>query len=244
LGDLTPVHQYSILIFLCLAIVAGILIGAISQGALFSGALEKQTVGFVQLFKKGYCFFGRVLGLDILAKLALAGLFLITVAPVAFLNPLPYSWYKYPPVISLVVFLIGAIFITAIQMLALSGVVRKHLNVRGALAEAWDIFRFHILTTIEIGVLLFLSSVVAALILLVSLLVAAIPLTFLFVLATFLTAPIFYVLAIFISFAVVIALMLLISGWLTAFQYTVWSMYFEEADRFGVVSKIRKWLRF
>lgn len=240
LGFLNPVHQYLILIVLFLSVLVIILVGAWSQGALFIGSLEKHPSGLKELLQKSQRFFGRILGLDILAKLAIFVLFLITVAPVAFLNPLPYSWHKYPPVISLILFLAGTILITAIQMLALSGVVHKHLNIRGAISEAWDIFRFHILTTIEIGILLFVASLVTALAAGLVLLVLSIPLTLFFVLATILANPVFYVLTIITSFATIFMVGFLASGFLAAFQYTVWSLYFEEAGRFGIVSGIRK----
>ena len=243
LGDLEPTRQYIILIFILLVIAAAMVIGVIAQGALFSEALEKQTSNFHELFKKSYRFFWRILWLDLLAKLGMAVFFLITVAPVAFLNPLPYSWHKYPPVVSLFCFLIGAVIISALQMLALSGIVRKHLNVRAALSEAWDIFRLHLLTTIEIGILLFVTSLAAAAAVFFAILVLALPLTLLFVLATIFASPSLYILTIFISFSVIIAAALLGSGFLTAFQYTVWSLYFEEAGRFGIVSKIRRLLK-
>jgi|GEM_PF-4878959 len=243
LGVLSPVHQYTILTIIVFVFLVTVIIGAICQGAVFSGALEKHPLGLRELIKKGLGLFDRILGLDILAKLAIFVIFLVIVAPVAFLNPLPYSWHKFPPVISLIIFAIGALIITSLQMLAIGGVVRKQLNVRAATAEAWSIFRLHVLTTIEIGVLLFLVSIVVAVIAGLVFTVLAIPLTLLFVLATTLQIPTLYVLAIVVSFATAIAVGLLASGFTTTFQYTVWSLYFEEAGRFGIFSKIRKWLR-
>lgn len=237
---LSPAHQYFLAaaVFLVLAFLAAI--GAAAQGALFAGALEKHLLGFRELFKTGRQFFWRVLWLDVLGKLGLGLVFMLTVAPVAFMNPLPYGWHKYPPFISLVLFLAGAIFITVIQMLSLAGVVRKHLNARAAIAEAWDIFRLHVWVSFELGILLFAVSFLAALATLAALFVLGLPITLLFVAAIILGSPLFYEFSIIVSIAAVVSLILLASGLLTAFQYTTWSLYFEEASRFGIIPKIKR----
>jgi hypothetical protein len=243
LARLEPFHQYLLATLILLIVAAIIIIGAVAQGALFAGALEKKPSTFRELIKMGRHFFGRVLWLDILGKIGLGVVFLITVVPVAFLNPLPYSWHKYPPFISLILFLTGAIFITVLQMLAMTGVVRKHLNVHGAIVEAWNIFRFHILVTFELGILLFATSLLAILATLILLIVLAIPITILFIIASLIGSTVVYGLSIIISITLVIAVILLVSGFLNAFQYTVWSLFFEEAGRFGIVPLIKKIIR-
>lgn len=240
---LPAVHQYILATIVLLLIAALIILGVVAQGALFSGALEKHPLGFRALFKMGQHFFWRVLGIDVLGKIGLGLVFLVTAIPVVLLNPLPYGWHKYPPFIALVIFLIGAILITVLQMLALAGVVRKHLNVRAALAEAWNIFRFHIVVSFELGILLFITSLVAVLGTLAALIILTLPVTLLFVVATALGSTWLYGFSIVISVAAVVILILLASGLLTAFQYTVWSLYFEEAGRFGIVSKVKRWLK-
>lgn len=241
MSALPPAHQYGLAITVLLCLVLLVVIGAIAQGALFAGALEKHLSNFRELFKMGSQFFWRVLWLDVLGKLGLGLVFMITVAPVAFMNPLPYGWHKYPPFISLVLFLVGAIFITVIQMLSLAGVIRKHLNVHAALAEAWDIFRLHVWVLFELGILLFIVSFLAALATLAALFVLGLPITLLFVAAIILGSPLFYEFSIIISIAVVVSVVLLASGLLTAFQYTVWSLFFEEAGRFGIIAKVKRW---
>jgi len=240
LAAMEPTQQYFLSTMVLLIILALVTIGVLAQGALLAGALEKTPANFRELLKNGGHFFWRILCLDILGKLGLGLVFILTVAPVAFLNPLPYGWHKYPPFVSLVLFLVGAILVTIIQMLSLTGVVRKHLNVRGAIAEAWYILRFHLLVSFELGVLLLITSLLAALATLVVLFVLALPLTLLFSLAAIIASPILYVVSILISAVLIISTILLASGLLTAFQYTVWSLFFEEAGRFGIIAKVTR----
>lgn len=236
-------RQYVLATIIFLLLAALIIVGAAAQGALFAGALEKHPSGFRELLKMGRHFFWRILSIDILGKIGLGLVFLLTVTPVVFLNPLPYGWHKYPPFISLVLFLAGTILITVIQMLALASVVRKRLNVRAALAEAWNIFRLHLLVSFELGILLFAASLAAVLGTLAALIVLTLPITILFVVASVLGSTLLYGFSIIISIAAVVALILLVSGFLNAFQYTVWSLYFEEADRFGIIPKIKRWFK-
>lgn len=243
LAILPSAQQYIFSTIIVLAILVLIVFGAIAQGAILSGSLEKHPSGFHELFKKGYSFFWRILGIDIIGKLAICLTFLLVVAPVAFLNPLPYGWHQYPPTISLIIFLVGIIIITTLQMLSLVGVVKKHLNIGGAIREAWDIFRFHIIVTFELGLLLFITSFVATLAAMIILFISAIPLMLLFVLAIMSGSTGFYVFSVFISVATIVSIILLASGLLSTFQYTVWSLYFEEAGRFGIIPKIKRLLK-
>lgn len=243
LAMLEPTQQYFLSVLAVLILLILITFGVIAQGAILANIMEKTPNDLLELIKKGRLFFWRVLGLDLLGKLGLGFVFLIVVAPVAFLNPLPYGWHQYPPIVSLTLFLIGAIFVTTIQMLALAGVVRKHLNLGGAISEAWDIFRLHVLVTFELGVLLFLISILAALATLAGLFVLAVPLMLLFAAAALLGSSGFYLLVIFLSIISIVGTILLASGLLTTFQYAVWSLYFEEAGRFGIIPKIKRWMK-
>ncbi|MFA6131905.1 MAG: hypothetical protein WC702_02435 [Patescibacteria group bacterium] len=243
LSMLEPRQQYTISAVVILLLLGLISLGALAQGAILVGGLEKHSLSFRELLKKSYHFFWRILGIDIIGKIGLALLFIITVAPVAFLNPLPYGWHQYPPIISLAVFLVGMIAVTTLQMLSLVGVVRKHLNISGAIHEAWDIFRFHVVVTLELGILLFITSFLATLVTMALLFILSIPLILLFVIATILGSAGFYLLSIFASIVIVVAIILLASGLLTTFQYTVWSLYFEEAGRFGIIPKIKRWFK-
>jgi hypothetical protein len=243
LTGMPPLKQYGLATAIVLIIVGIIIVGVASQGALLASSLEKRPLDLNTLVKKSSVFFWSILSLDILGKLAMGIIFIITVAPIVLINPLPFGWQQYPPFISLTLFLIGAVFVTAMQMLSLVGVVSKHLNPLSAISEAWDIFRFHILVTFELGFLLAFTSVVAVIFTMLFLFALAIPLTLLFFAATALASPSLYLITIFFSVILIVAVILLASGALTTFQYTVWSLYFEEAGRFGIVSKIRKWLK-
>jgi len=242
LAAMEPFQQYLLSALIVLAFFGLVSFGALAQGAILAGGLKKTPAKFCELIQNGQTFFWRILGLDVLGKLGLGLVFLITVAPVAFLNPLPYGWHQYPPFISLVLFLAGAIFVTTLQMLSLAGVVRKHLNIRAAVNEAWDIFRLHLAVTFELGVLLFIISFLAALATLIVLIILALLLTLLFVVAILVSSSGLYLLAIFISLATFIVVALLAAGLLSTFQYTVWLLYFEEAGRFGIIPKIRRLL--
>lgn len=243
LAALPPAHQYALTTIVLLIIIGVIIVGVVSQGALLANSLENRPLDLNSLVKKGAIFFWPILIIDLLGKIAFGFVFLITVAPVALMNPLPYGWHQYPPFISLTLFLIGAVFVTAMQMLSLTGAVRKHLNPLAAVSEAWDIFRLHILVTFELGLLLFATSIIAAIASLLLIFVLALPLVLLFIVATAVASPGLYIFMIFFSIVLIIATVLLASGALTTFQYTVWSLYFDEAGRFGIVSKIKRWLK-
>lgn len=243
LAELSTIHQYFLTLFFVLILAAGLIFGALCQGAILNHALEKKLTGFHGLFKKSWHFLGRIFCLDLLGKLFLFVIFLITVAPVAFLNPLPYGWQKFPPLISFVLFLIGAAIITTIQMLSLNAAVRKNQNPWAALNEAWHIFRLHFLVSVELGVLLFFTSILAMLATFVVVYILALPITLLFLLATIVASPTLYIISIIFSFVLILAIILLIFGWLTAFQYTTWALFFEEMDRFGIVSWVKRKLK-
>ncbi|MFH1253546.1 MAG: hypothetical protein V1664_04425 [Candidatus Uhrbacteria bacterium] len=240
LTELSPVHQY-LLIFWFLALLAFFIIfGALCQGAILNSALEKKPIGFKELLKNGWRFFSRIIGLDILGKLGVVIIFFLSIVPSAFLNPLPYGWYKFPPLIAFVIFLVGALLVTILQMLALVAVVHKHQNLKAAIIEAWHIFRLHFLVAIEMGILLFVTSLIALAATLGSFFILAVPITLFFVIATATASPAIYTIAIIFAYSLVLATIFLIFGWLTAFQYTVWSLFFEEMERFGIVSWIKR----
>jgi hypothetical protein len=243
LSQLNPLHQYLITLFFLFLLGLGLFIGATSQGAILNGTLEKRPIKFLDLFKKGKRFFIRLLTLDVLGKIAAAALFGLTVLPVAFFNPLPCGWYKFPPLISFIIFLSGTIFINIIQILSLVAVTRKHLSIKAAVTEAWHIFRLHKMVSLEFGGLLFLSSLMGMLILLISLFIISLPITAIFIITVATASPTIYILSIIFSVLLILADVFLIIGWLTAFQYTAWSLFFEEMERFGIVSWIKRRLK-
>jgi hypothetical protein len=240
---LPTAHQYILAAATLFFLAVLVTIGVLAQGTLFVGLAEKHPSNFKQLLKSGRHFFWRILGVDLLGKIGLGLVFLFTAVPAALLNPLPYGWHKYPPFIALIIFLAGVIFITVIQMLALAGVVKKHLNAWAAVVEAWHIFRLHVLVSFELGILLFVTSLAAVLGLLAILAVLTPPTILLFVVAALFNSVILYNLFAIISAGIVAALLLLTSGFLNTFQYAVWSLYFERAEQFGIIPKIKRWLK-
>lgn len=241
LALLKPQDQYLAAAIILFVVVILIFLGIASQGAVLIGVLEKHPSSLITLCKKGIKFFTTILSLDLLAKFAIILVFSVSLLPTAFLNPLPYSWHKYLNVFSFLIFIPGAIFIVIMQMIALVATIHKHLNLRGAIIEAWKIFRLHLLVSIEIGLQIFLLSTLALLAAVAFIFIASIPLSSIFIGAALLSSPSLYIAAIIVSVIFILLTLAFVGGSVTVFQYTTWSLFYEEAERFGIIPKIKRW---
>ncbi|MFH1502071.1 MAG: hypothetical protein ABIG03_03395 [Candidatus Eisenbacteria bacterium] len=232
--DFIYMHPVAVVLIVMGAVVLGLaflVMNIICTGGLIrstSGANRGQPISFSQTWRAGLHTFWRILGTTVLA--------ILTVLVVTALCGIPVvlSLLGGAPGIVIAV-LIGAIlflpYIAFLFLLAFTvlyaerEIVLKDAAVFDALRTGWELTKKHFWKSMMVWLVMFLSGLIFALGLVISLLILAIPFVIVGMMNVFV--------ALLLGIPVGLAFIFLASGAVTTYSYSVWTLAYEKLSGFA-----------
>ena len=234
LGSVTLLCVLAILIVLGVVSQAGVVYFMVKRD-------EGEEIGLMKSFRHGLERFWPVLEINVITKLVLLGILtlLTYVASVFYFNNSTWNTVVY--IAAFVIFMLFGIIIYFLTIYGTAYAVLRDKNVWPAITAAWKLFKKHALLNLEMGLLLFVLNVLAAVVFFVVSFIVLSPLIILYFLLMF--SGVNWGAAIIMGIATVIFVIaiLLVGSWWSAFQLGVWAALFEELEVKGGQSKIVRW---
>ena len=216
-----------------------VILAVLAQGGIIEGALAKKKHRLADL-KKAEDAFWKVLIIDLATKTLVALLLALSVTPLALLSSVAFNQII-ASAVTLIVFILAILIISLISIFSITAIVHRKHSMAEAITESIHIFRKYPVVTLEVAVLLFLIQLVGAGLIGFVLLVVWLPYTAIFMLTTLIPVAILgSVVSLFVTI-VALLIVLTISGFLVAYQYTVWALVYERLRTKGLTAK---WHRF
>lgn len=244
-----PVQSFLFLLMVGVVFLVVIWMAIISQIALFDSAnkiSKNKKIGYSEAYHVGNKHFGSVLLVNILLRLSFFALFAVIAAPIL-------SWFLVGGsalggmVFVFLLFLIFipiSIIISFIVKYAIAYIVIKEEKVANSIKLGWELFKKNWIISIEMALFIFLIGTVVAIGMLIIIGLVSIPFILLggFSLffgastGTFTGLSIIGILAI-ISWFIIVGV---IGGAFIAYQYTAWTLLFNEIIGNKAESKIKR----
>jgi len=219
---------------------AAIVASVVSQGALIEG-VGRKAIPDAQAAAAGRSSFWHLLGLNVLNKAAQLLIILLSALPmfllVARADGASAAWAMFAFLIAFPL----TIVVSVLFMLASVHAVRTGSHSLDAIHHALSQFRAHWLAAFETGLLLFGAALVAALGFVATVAVVSIPFAIL-IFVSLLMGSYFLLLTVNVLGAAALILMIFaFAGATTAFQYAVWTRFYDHANaRRTIISKIQR----
>ena len=234
LGSVTLLCVLAILIVLSVVSQAGVVYSMVKLD-------EDEKVSIKQSFCHGIDRFWAVLEINVITKLVLLGIltFLTYVASVFYFEN--GTWNTVVYIVAFALFMLFGIVVYFLTIYGTAYAVLRNKNVFPAIKSAWKLFRRHVLLNLEMGLLLFILNILAAIAFFVVSFIALSPLIVLYFLFMFSATN--WAAAVVMGLATIIFIiaMILVGSWWSAFQLGVWAALFEELEVKGGKSKIVRW---
>lgn len=218
-------------------------LGVISQAGVIKGVIDtdqKKRTGLKKAFGIGVDRFWPVLELNVITKVILFGLLLLIAYFASLIQFSGELANNILYIVSFVVFIVLGIIIYFLTVYGTAYVVLRKQGPFSALKKAWRLFKKNVVLNLEMGLLLFVISIVVALmffLLCFFVLAPFVLLYFIFLLSGTKAAMMFMGTLMIILFLVILVL---VGSWYAAFQLGAWSILFEELEVKGGKSKTRR----
>ncbi|MBI5621301.1 hypothetical protein HY933_00340 [Candidatus Falkowbacteria bacterium] len=215
-----------------------------SQIALIKGidAVETKRTDWHRLLEQSRSYFWPVFGTNLFSKVLTFGLLLILSYPV--LQPLLGATFSLPNfMLFLLVFIVVFLAVLVIALLTVYTVIfitLRELSFGQAIRSAWRLFCDNWLISLEAAFILFVVSVLVAVVFLVASTLAFIPFLFAFQIAAYLQSVILFWLLVIVAGLVILTTFILASAILTTFQMAVWTTIFEQMATGKMESKLHR----
>lgn len=229
--------SFAILVVLALALLAATVL---SQSMLLLHAADKKPRPFADLLSRASRTFVAVFATDMLMKLCLALATLITSLPLVLFLFESTSLNAALYIVSFVFFFPIVMSVNSVGMLTIVGLVCGRRHPADAFHESLALFRKHWLVILELGVVLFAVSLLAGLAAAALLLALTVPYTVATAVVLLTSSQLMYLLSMGLAALVLVAIVLLCAGMVTAFQYVVWLRFYERSSRFGLTAKLER----
>ncbi|MFC1622666.1 hypothetical protein ACFL1Y_01570 [Patescibacteria group bacterium] len=220
-------------------------LAVVSQVGLISGAYKKyrkQLFGFKMAFKTGQQNFWQVLGLNVLGRVIIYGILFIVGLPLGWLY-LSQNSEIAQAIFMFLAFLIMiplAVIVSFLIKYAVIFSVLKKDSFSQAIKNAWHLFAQNWIVSIEMAILMFLVAVAGGIVMILSSLVLAIPLSLLFYVFYVLNVGGLLMLSIVIAMIMFIALLVWIGALLSTYQMTSWVLLFDRLTENQVYAKVTR----
>ncbi len=221
------------LIALALLIAAGQI--SLIQGFRGKG---KKTAAFL---RHTHRLMGRVLAVDVLARLTMIALSLTVAAAFMALRTETVAGDALVNLAVFLVFIPLALIISYFSVFTVIEVVQRHQSIWSAFKATWQVLKKHWLPITELGVILFLVNLVVSLATVIALVLGSVPYLLALRGATLVGSGILWTATITIGTLFFFALICLFFAFMTTFTYATW---FEAYEKFGrrssITSKIER----
>ncbi len=233
-----------ILMIILLALFLFILwLAVASQVGLIQGGYKeyrKQPSDFVTAFRAGKQSFWPALLINILGKALIQGILFLVGLPLAFLYLYQSGegWQTVFTILAFIILIPLAVIVSFIIRYALMFLVIKKEKVWLAIASAWKLFIKHWIVSLEMAILLFLVNLAFGIVMILSAIVLALPLSLL--LYTFYVLKVGGVIfaGVIITLVLVAVLMFWLGALLSVYQSVAWVIIFDRLTESQVYSKL------
>lgn len=221
----------SILIFLAIGALALALVWLMinSQVCLIKGinrAKENKKIGFKDSFLGARKYFWPVLGLNALVQIVIYLLFIIFIYPAIAYSPFFSAATAILFLIFFLIFIPLSIILAFLTIYASSFIVLKNQRLLESLGSAWRLFVQNWLPSLEMGLILFLVDIAAALGFIILVILLGIPFILLSVIFYFLASQAGIIFVMVLIVICLVALVILFTAILSTFQYSAWTLLF------------------
>ena len=235
----------SIFTIILLLTVLALLIsfGVISQAGVIKGVIDvdqKKKTGLKKSFAIGVDRFWPVLEINVITKVVLFGLLLMLAYFVSLITLTSALASTILYIVSFIVFIVCGIIIYFLTVYGTAYVVLRKRGSFDALKRAWNLFKKNIVLNLEMGLLLFVISMVVALLFFLLVFVVIAPFILLYFLFLLSGAKLGMLVMSFVVIALFLVILLLVGSWFSAFQLGAWAVLFEELELNGGKSKTRR----
>jgi hypothetical protein len=199
---------------------------------------EGRKTGIKESIKKSRNYFWPVLGLNIIIQITIFVLFFIFVYPIVAYTSFFSTTAAILFVIFFLVFIPLSIILAFLTIYSSSYIILKNQKIFTAIKSAWHLFRKNWLPSLEVGLILLLIDIGLALGIVIITFLLFIPFSLLFVIFYFIASDIALSITSLLLLITVVALVLLSTSILSAFQYSVWTLLFLSLTEKSIPGKI------
>lgn len=231
------------LIVVILAFFVGLTLIAISaEGALVAAAIDgykdKHEKSFGKYWHVGVKHFWSLLFLNLIAKILFAILLMIWFLSWQFFYGLKPAVAILLMTLSLAMILFLGMIISVLLVYGICYVIMDNLKVRVALKKATELFKKHVLVSIELSVVLFALGILFISAVVFAWFIFYFPSVIFSVLAGFLNSFILMVIGFFVSTILAVAFLIIVSGFFNAFTVNAWVYVFMKMHHEGLLSRL------
>jgi len=227
-------NPYAFVMIIMAVVIIGLILivmNVISTGGLIrstSAANRGLGISFSQTWSAGLSTFWRLLGLSILAIIAMLVVTLVCVAPVVI------SLLGGAPGIAIAILIAAVLFLPYVAFLFLltftvtyaeREIVLEGAGIFDAIRGGWELTRRWIWKSLMVWLVMFLSGIVYMVGLVAALLMLAVPF--------FAIGVSNLVLALVVGIPIGLVVVILASGWFTTYSYSVWTLAYEQLKAAG-----------
>ena len=234
-------------ILLLLLIAVFVWFATAAQTALIHGITQtknrKPDLSFKTLWAQPVGTHLRVFSIDVLARVAMTVLLLVTSALFLTLHDGTILGGLIANFAILVLFIPITLIIGYLSVFSLMEAVVNKQGIVASIKASWKIFQKHWIAVSEIAVVLFLISLAVAVVLVLAILLFTVPYLIVFAAATYTGLSAAWIGTIFVGTVLLVLLILAFFGFLTTFTYAAWYHAYERLAKGGILSKIQRFVK-
>ena len=221
----------STLIFLAVTALALALVWLMinSQICLISGigrAKENKKIGFKDSFLLARKYFWPILELNIIVQIIIYLLFIIFIYPAIAYSSFFSAITSILFIFFFLIFIPLSIILAFLTIYASSFVILRNQGLLKSIGSAWHLFYKNWIPSLEMGLILFLIDIAAALGLIILIILLGIPFILLSVIFYFLASQAGLIFVAILMVICLIALIIIFTAILSTFQYSAWTLLF------------------
>jgi len=220
-------------------IIALVALAVCSQHGLVKGTLSRSRQKTMDLLKlpKRACW--KILIVDIMTKILVAIMLAVSTIPLALLSSQIFANIAASFVV-LLLFIAIMVTLSMLSILTIASIAHRGHSLHEALVEAWGIFRRHPLATFETALLVFVIHLLGGIITFMIIMVLWIPYLIAYLAAVLTTTTALTAIVSLMTAGIMLLVVLIAGGILTAFQYAVWSLIYQKLRGKGFLPKVHR----
>lgn len=236
-SDATQIQ--TVLTIATLAFFLFIFVSVCAQGVVLLSVRGKHKTLNEQI-KKSKSLFWPLFGINLISKLlVLLFMFLSTLILLLFMTEtnLLYSVISFA---SFFLFLIATIIISSVSILSFVSIAKHDHTMIDAIHESLIIFKKNWIVCLEMGVLIFFISTLAAMVNIGIVLLLTLPYSLIIMVSLMSGSAPLYLFLLVLGTVFVLVLTALISALVTQFSFAAWTLFYERATKGGIFSTIER----
>lgn len=227
-----------------LSIVSQVALVSNSDKALASDSKKKSALMYHDIssgIKEGNRYFWPVLSLNILVRVIVYGLALITILPFLIWAQGQGIGFGITYLFAFIIFLSIALALALMARYAIAAIVIKGKKIKAGIIQAWQLFWDNWLVSFEMAFILFAISLVSTFFIILAVLIIAIPFVVFYLIALYFDWYFLWVLAPMLAIILSISVVIIGGSIVTVFQTGVWvNLYNQLSGKTKTTSKLER----